>query len=120
MAQRYINQVLEQFFDELVRAEAQAMTLSLRAHLLHEAKKLQETLKALIVQSEDIGHREVIFISTLEHFMTCARLERADTLQASCRLLKEELGGIVSKRSERRSAAVSQLLSGAGSAASLI
>lgn len=69
------------------------MTLSLRAHLLHEAKKLQDTLKALVVQN-GIGQQEVFFINTLEHFITCARLERADRLQTSCRCVQAELARI--------------------------
>lgn len=94
MTQSYINQVLGRFSGELQKANEQAMTLSLRAHLLHEAKRLQETLKALVVQSE-LNHPEIFFINTLEHFITCARLERADRLQASCVFLLAELGRVV-------------------------
>ena len=93
MTQSYINQVLERFSVELEKSEDQAMTLSLRAHLLHEAKRLQETLKALIVQSE-LSHPEIFFINTLDHFIACARLERADKLQAHCLSLKAELGRV--------------------------
>ena len=63
------------------------MTLSLRAHLLHEAKRLKETLKALLVQSK-LNYPEVLFINTLEHFITCARSARAEHLKSSCVLLK--------------------------------
>ena len=90
MTQSYINQVFERFSDELSKTEEQAMTLSLRAHLLHEAKRLQETLKALIVQSQ-LSHPEIFFINTLDHFIACARLERADKLQMHCLSLKGEL-----------------------------
>lgn len=90
MTQRYINQVFERFSDELAKTEEQAMTLSLRAHLLHEAKRLQETLKALVIQSQ-LSHPEIFFINTLDHFIACARLERADKLRAHCLLLKGEM-----------------------------
>lgn len=90
MTQSYINQVFERFSDELSKAEEQAMTLSLRAHLLHEAKRLQETLNALIVQSQ-LKHPEIFFINTLDHFIGCARLERSDKLRAHCLLLKGEI-----------------------------
>lgn len=90
MTQRYINQVFERFSDELAKTEEQAMTLSLRAHLLHEAKRLQETLKALVIQSQ-LSHPEIFFINTLDHFIACARLERADKLRAHCLSLKGEM-----------------------------
>ena len=93
MTQSYINQVFDRFASELEATDAQAMTLSLRAHLLHEAKRLQDTLKALIVQSE-LSHPEIFFINTLDHFIACARLERADSLKSSCRSLLAELGRV--------------------------
>lgn len=106
MTQSYINQVLERFSAELSKAEDQAMTLSLRAHLLHEAKRLQETLKALIVQSE-LSHPEIFFINTLDHFIACARLERADKLQAHCLSLKAELGRVRAEAGSGKAAAKS-------------
>jgi len=90
MTQRYIDQVLTHFSDELAKVDGQAMTLSLRAHLLHEAKRLQETLKALVLQSE-LNYSEVFFINALEHFTACARLERAECLKLSCIRLKNEI-----------------------------
>lgn len=90
MTQRYIHQVIEHFSAELAQAEAKTMTLSLRAHLLHEAKRLQQTLKALMLQSE-LQHAEVLLLSTLDHFIGCARLERTDTLKTSCHFLRREL-----------------------------
>ncbi|WP_417597862.1 hypothetical protein [Oceanospirillum sp.] len=97
MTQSYINQVFDRFSSELVASDAQAMTLSLRAHLLHEAKRLQGTLNALVVQSE-LSHPEIFFINTLEHFITCARLERAETLKSSCRSLLADLRRVQSDR----------------------
>lgn len=93
MTQSYINQVLERFSAELAKTEDQAMTLSLRAHLLHEAKRLQETLKALVIQSE-LSHSQIFFINTLDHFIACARLERADKLQVHCSLLNLEVARV--------------------------
>ncbi len=98
MTQNYINQVFDRFSSELAASDTQAMTLSLRAHLLHEAKRLQDTLKALIVQSE-LSHPEIFLINTLEHFITCARLERAEVLKTSCQSLLAELRRVQSDRS---------------------
>ncbi|OOV88077.1 hypothetical protein [Oceanospirillum linum] len=97
MTQSYINQVFDRFSGELAASDTQAMTLSLRAHLLHEAKRLQDTLNALVVQSE-LSHPEIFFINTLEHFITCARLERAETLKSSCRSLQADLRRVQSDR----------------------
>jgi hypothetical protein len=90
MTRRYIDQVLTHFSDELAKVDGQAMTLSLRAHLLHEAKRLHETLKALVLQRE-LNYSEVFFINALEHFTACARFERAECLKLSCSRLKNEI-----------------------------
>ncbi|MAC45850.1 MAG: hypothetical protein CMI12_03210 [Oceanospirillum sp.] len=90
MKQQQINQALEQFSTHLDQAGQQQMTLSLRANLLHEAKKLEETLQSLIT-AEQKAAREQFFMNALEHFIACARLERADMLQASCKAMQGEV-----------------------------
>lgn len=90
MKQQQINQALEQFTTHLEQAGQQQMTLSLRASLLHEAKKLEETLQFLIGSEQKVV-REQFFMNALEHFIACARLERADMLQASCKAMYSEV-----------------------------
>ncbi len=90
MKQQQIDQALEQFTTHLEQAGQQQMTLSLRANLLHEAKKLEETLQSLIGAEHKVV-REQFFMNALEHFIACARLERADMLQASCKAMYGEV-----------------------------
>lgn len=89
MKSQIINVALDQFAVCLNQAATQQMTLSLRASLLREGKKLQETLQKNLVLHKNT--RELFFLNTLEHFIACARLERADMLQVSCLAMQDEI-----------------------------
>lgn len=90
MSQRYIEQVLQRFSDQLTLAQHQVMNLSQRAVVLHEAKRVQSTLKALLLQ-KGLGTRELLLLNTLDHFIGCARLESAAQLKVSCGCLQQAL-----------------------------
>ncbi|MBB1487554.1 hypothetical protein [Oceanospirillum sediminis] len=92
MKEQQIKAAITEFSMYLDQALSQPVSLSLRASLLHEAKKLDDTMKK-IVTGQDA--REQFFINTLEHFVACARLERTDMLTASCLAMKGEVQRLV-------------------------
>lgn len=86
----FIQRIVTPFSQQLERVQQQTLTLSLRAQLLHEAKKLQANLQQILPYSA--SESEVsFFLGTLEHFFTCIRLEHADRLQASCAAMQDEI-----------------------------
>ena len=94
MKEQQIKAAVTEFSIYLDQAVSQPVSLSLRASLLHEAKKLDDTMKK-IAASQGKDAREQFFVNTLEHFIACARLERADMLKASCQAMKGEVQRLV-------------------------
>lgn len=93
MKEQQIKQALSPFTDFLTQGVSQPVSLSLRANLLHEAKKLNDTLEHIFNQ-QSADSRELFFKNALGHFIACVRLERADMLKASCQGMIEEVARV--------------------------
>lgn len=93
----FIQRMVAPFEQQLELVIQQTLTLSLRANLLHEAKKLHGTIRQTL-QHTSSEPELTFFLSTLEHFFSCARLEHADRLQASCEAMQDEIKRLLLKQ----------------------